>query len=290
LESSSYLQAVTGANLAVSRRGEGIPLVWGHSLVGNRRVDDRSGLFDWDRIGEHATVVRYDARGHGKSEGSDDPRYYRWQQLARDMLDVAGSAASAVGAVQNPDRVAGLILTLPPTAWDTRPRQAGIYRRMSWISGLLGATPYRLLGRLPAPVSDDGRSRLALYTIKSLGRANPRYVQATLRGAAQSDLPDTAALQELQVPTLILAWEDDTAHPVSTAEALAESLPQVHALHVASPHESPGWTEAICDFVDAVRRRGNRGKRPGGKRPGGKRSGGKRPGGKRPRRRQVAAA
>ena len=145
-----------------------------------------------------------------------------------------------------------LPLVLPPTAWDTRPRQAAIYRRMSWISGLFGAGPYRMLDWLPIPVRDDGRSRLALYTAKGLARANPLHVQAALRGAALSDMPDRAKLAKLKVPTLILAWENDMAHPVSTAEALAESLPDVRKLDVISPHDQPDWTRLVCEFLQEL--------------------------------------
>ena len=93
------------------------------------------------------------------------------------------------------------------------------------------------------------RSRLALYTAKGLARANPLHVQAALRGAALSDMPDRGVLEQLQVPTLILAWEGDMAHPVSTAEALAESLPDVHKLDIISPHEQLDWTRLVYEFL-----------------------------------------
>lgn len=263
-----YMQQFDDVELAVRQVGEGMPLVWGHSLMGSMRVDDLAGLFDWDALALHTRLVRYDARGHGCSGGSYDPQDYRWPHLARDMLALGEDSARASGcdryilggvsmgaataleaAAQQPERVAGLILVLPPTAWETRPRQSAIYRRLSWVSGLLGAAPYRLLDWLPIPVRDDGRSRLALYTAKGLARANPLHVQAALRGAALSDMPDRSRLEKLQVPTLILAWEDDMAHPVSTAQALAETLPDVRGLDVVSPREQPDWTRLVSEFV-----------------------------------------
>ena len=54
------------------------------------------------------------------------------------------------------------------------------------------------------------------------------------------------------MPTLILAWEDDMAHPVSTAEALAESLPEVRRLDIISPHDQPDWTRTICGFLQEI--------------------------------------
>jgi pimeloyl-ACP methyl ester carboxylesterase len=145
--------------------------------------------------------------------------------------------------------VAGLVLALPPTAWDTRPRQAAIYRRLSWVSGIFGAAPYRLLDFLPIPVREDGRSRLGLHTARGLAMANPLQVQAALRGAALSDMPDLKTLKKLSVPTLILAWTDDMAHPVSTAETLAEMLPDVRELVVCNPVDVSDWLPAIRNFL-----------------------------------------
>jgi pimeloyl-ACP methyl ester carboxylesterase len=169
-----------------------------------------------------------------------------------------GAATALQAAVSQPDRVAGLVLVLPPTAWETRPRQASIYRRMSWVSGLLGAAPYRMLDWLPVPVRNDGRSRLALSTARGLARANPLHVQAALRGAALSDLPEKSILSRLEVPTLILAWEDDRAHPLSTAQALAETLPEVQSLVVSDPVDIAEWVPALNQFLRGVLAAGNR--------------------------------
>jgi 3-oxoadipate enol-lactonase len=215
--------------------------------------------------------VRYDARGHGNSDGSYDPRDYRWENMAVDMLAVGASACEAEGysrcilggismgagtallaAVQQPRKVAGLVLVLPPTAWETRPRQSAIYRRLAWISGLFGAAPYRLLDALPIPVRQDGRSQLALHTARGLASANPLHVQAALGGAARSDMPEQDVLRTLRVPTLILAWKDDVAHPVSTATTLAEVLPNVRALVICDPADTREWESALLGFVKAV--------------------------------------
>jgi pimeloyl-ACP methyl ester carboxylesterase len=275
------LQRFGDTRLAVHRMGEGVPLVWGHSLMGSMWVEDLTGLFDWGRVARRVHLVRYDARGHGGSEGGEAPDDYTWERMAGDMLNVADWAAAGTGArqvilggismgaataleaaVQRPDQVAGLVLALPPTAWETRPRQAAIYRRMSWFSGLLGAAPYRLLDWLPSPVRDDGLSRLAMATVKGLAKSDPRTVQSVLQGAAASDMPARSVLRELRVPTLILAWTDDRAHPVSTARALADHLPDVRGFDIASPREPPDWSRQICEFVDGLRIRPHpRGKR-----------------------------
>jgi pimeloyl-ACP methyl ester carboxylesterase len=271
VSSRSYLQRFGDVELAVRSRGEGMPFVWGHSLMGSMRVEDRAALWDWSGIERYAQVVRYDARGHGNSDGSYRRDDYRWDRMAADMLAVADSFIAASGskrcllggismgagtaleaAFQQPERVAGLVLALPPTAWRTRPRQAAIYRRLAWVSGLFGAAPYRLFDLLPIPVREDGRNQLALHTAKGLAQANPLHVQAALGGAALSDMPEPGQLRELDIPTLILAWEDDAAHPVSTAEVLADTLPDVRGMVLCHPGDLGEWRSALVAFVKGV--------------------------------------
>jgi pimeloyl-ACP methyl ester carboxylesterase len=291
--SRSYLQRFGDVELAVRSRGEGMPFVWGHSLMGSMRVEDRAALWDWSCIERHVQVVRYDARGHGNSDGSYRREDYRWEQMAADMLAVAdayidssdvtrcllggismGAGTALEAAFQRPERVAGLVLALPPTAWGTRPRQAAIYRRLAWVSGLFGAAPYRLLDLLPIPVREDGRNQLALHTAKGLAQANPLHVQAALGGAALSDMPGPDELGGLDVPTLILAWEDDAAHPVATAEALADILPDVRGMVLCHPGDIGAWESELVSFVkDIAGKPPVRGSRAGGRRSARRRKG-----------------
>ncbi|MEZ5570710.1 MAG: alpha/beta hydrolase [Halioglobus sp.] len=271
MKNHSYLQCFGDVELAVRSRGKGVPFVWGHSLMGSMRVEDRAGLWDWSGIERYTQVVRYDARGHGNSDGSYKKEDYQWGRMAEDMLAVArwfavsgghkrcilggismGAATALEAATQQPDQVAGLVLVLPPTAWNTRPRQSAIYRRLARVSGFFGAAPYRLLDLLPIPMREDGRSQLTLHTMKGLAKANPLHVQAALGGAAQSDMPDPDILRQLQIPTLILAWEDDMAHPVSTAMELSDSLPDVRGLVICHPGDIREWETAMVKFVKQI--------------------------------------
>jgi len=280
----SYLQRFGDVELAVRRQGKGLPFVWGHSLMGSMQVDDKAALWNWNGVERYASVVRYDARGHGNSDGSYKQEDYRWERMAADMLAVAhssvankrekhyllggismGAATALEAAVQQPEQVAGLVLVLPPTAWKTRPRQSAIYRRMAWVSGLFGAAPYRLFDLLPIPMRDDGRNQLALHTMKGLALANPLHVQAALGGAAKSDMPSPEQLEQLRIPTLILAWEDDTAHPVSSATNLANTLPNVHDLVLCHPSDTSDWEAAMVDFAKHIAGQGKARRRPAGK-------------------------
>lgn len=72
---------------------------------------------------------------------------------------------------------------------------------------------------------------------------------SVLRGAASSDLPTPEQIAAIRVPTLVLAWDSDPSHPVSTAERLHEVIPN-SALHVArTPAELATWGERTAGFL-----------------------------------------
>ena len=72
---------------------------------------------------------------------------------------------------------------------------------------------------------------------------------SVLRGAAMSDLPPAGALAALPHPALILAWDTDPGHPISSAEYLADTLPDAQ-LHIATEADDVRtWTGRIEKFL-----------------------------------------
>jgi len=70
-----------------------------------------------------------------------------------------------------------------------------------------------------------------------------------LRGAAASDLPAPDEIATIDRPALILAWDGDPGHPVSTAERLAGLLPRAE-LHVATRlRDVLNWPTQVADFL-----------------------------------------
>lgn len=64
----------------------------------------------------------------------------------------------------------------------------------------------------------------------------------------QSDLPEPAKLAALSHPTLILAWDIDPLHSVSTAERLAQLIPD-STMHIpGSVDDVKTWTQRTADF------------------------------------------
>jgi pimeloyl-ACP methyl ester carboxylesterase len=263
---------VRGVDLAVSESGAGRPFLFGHGLLGSMAQEDAAALLDWTEIAGAARLVRYDARGHGTSEATLDPADYAWPELAQDLLalvDACGAERAVLGglsmgcatalhaAVASPHRVDGLVLVAPPTAWRTRPRQARIYRFLAALIERVGLRPFRwvsTLGRFaPAPAH---LAELQRSVIDHLRRADRRAVVAALRGAARSDLPAPEALRRIEAPALLLAWRGDPAHPLSTAERLAEILPGADLRVAATLDEVRAWSPSIRDFLADLRRSG----------------------------------
>lgn len=268
-ERSTSMEVGDGGKLAVSIRGKGKPLIWGHGLQCSMRADETWGILDWSRIEHSARVIRYDARAHGASSGSADPDVCQWENLAVDMRRVAerfargdfvlggasmGCATALWAAVQNPHRVAGLVLVIPPTGWELRARQARSYRLMSGVIRVAGKLPFRLLRRvLPERPGRNPISAVAREVLYEISERDTTDVVTAFEGAARSDLPTLEQCAALKVPALILAWPGDPVHPVSVARKLAEAMPHA-TLHVVE-HEGDvrHWSALIGEFVASLR-------------------------------------
>lgn len=257
---------VRGVDLAVRESGAGRAFVWGHGLLSSMAQEDATGVFDWSGTAAVARLVRYDARGHGRSRGSADPDDYRWPALAADMLGVAdavgagravlggasmGAASALHAAVASPDRVEGLVLVIPPTAWATRPRQARLYRVGTRVVETVGLRPLAVVMRALPPVGPLGRdlARVRDAMLSELAGADARLVARVLRGAAASDLPPLGELARLEVPTLVLAWRGDPGHPVATADELGRALPGAAVHRARTPGEVRDWPGLVRAFL-----------------------------------------
>ncbi|MET0146761.1 MAG: alpha/beta hydrolase [Ilumatobacteraceae bacterium] len=258
---------VPGATLAVDDPGgEGVPFVWAHGLTWSRRQEDAAALFSWASI-DGLRVIRYDARGHGESDGDPDPASYEWPRLATDLLAVMdatgvehgviggasmGCATALLAALAAPGRVDRLVLAIPPTAWETRPAQRDKYLAGAHIIEKAGIADLvqrmREQQALVGAFGTDGRRRLD-SDLEFLLAADATRLPAIMRGAAASDLPPLDVLATIDRPALVLAWSGDDGHPVSSAERLAAAMPRAE-LSVASDLGAIGWwPDLVREFV-----------------------------------------
>lgn len=256
--------SVRGARLAVRRRGSGRVFLWGHGLTSSAEQEDRAGLRLWDELREGWEVVRVDARGHGASSTGLDPFAYRWSELAADELALVsalgherfvaggasmGAATALHAAVAAPERVEALVLMIPPTAWATRAAQGFKYvaaaelvesqGKDALVAAEAAQPPIPIFAGLFDP-AEMARARYAAY--------DERVLAAVLRGAAASDFPAPASVAALRQPTLLLAWEGDAGHPLSTAQRLAELLPHATLAIARSLRDLGAWPRLVAEF------------------------------------------
>jgi pimeloyl-ACP methyl ester carboxylesterase len=254
---------VRGVDLSVTDTGAGPAFLWGHGFGSSVSVE-AGYMIDWDRLAARHRIVRWDARGHGRSGGTDDPADYRWADLGRDLVALAdaigvdrfvaggvsmGAATALHAAVQAPERIAGLVLVLPPTAYETRAAQAEEYTNGADLVEEGGVDAY-MEHQQAQPIPEIVGPIAELYHVTPDVAVD--LLPAVLRGAGASDLPPPEQLSTITAPTLVLAWTTDPGHPLSTAELLAERLPDVE-LSVARELSAMGtWTDQVERFLDRL--------------------------------------
>lgn len=252
---------VGGARLAVRRAGAGRPFLWAHGLTSSMVREDEARLFDWSPLHADHEVVRYDARGHGRSGHAGGEADYGWDALAGDLFGVAdacgldvftaggasmGAATTVHAAVSQPERIEAMVLVIPPTAWASRPAQRSIYEGSAALvegAGIEGLMEAR--AALPPPLIFAGHPEL----LGSPPDVTAEVLPTVLRGAAVTDLPPLEVLATLDQPTLVLAWEGDPGHPVSTATALADALVRAELSVAPTLAEVTHWPGLVAAFL-----------------------------------------
>ncbi len=259
---------VRGVELAYSTTGDGVPFIYGHGLSQSRAGDDRMGLVQWPALEAPVRLIRYDARGHGHSGSTPEREGYSWAELALDQLDfadglgvgryIAGGASMGCGtalhaAVMAPERVTALVLLIPPTAWETRQGQSAMWDKVAGIIEAKGVE--RVIegsAKLPPPDPFAGSTRWRDIDAENMRSWDPARLARVFRGSTVADLPPRSAVATIEVPTLILAWTGDAAHPTTTAEELSELISTSELSVATTAEELARWTDQIGSFVTSV--------------------------------------
>lgn len=250
-----------GVRLRYTIEGSGPLTVWGHGLSSDRWAMENDGVLDLAPVVDSGrTLVRLDWRGHGDSGGGGDPEQYSWASLGADLLALIdqlspnapvdaigcsmGTGAILHAAVTAPDRFRTIVLTAPPTAWDTRAAQVETYLALAEAAEQKGRAVIERLFAMQPVAGPLGE--LDLPPRVSIDEAR---LPAVLRGAALSDLPDPDRLVRLRMPTQILSWADDPGHPVSTGQRLHELIAGSRCAVAAALADVRGWGGTIAEFL-----------------------------------------
>lgn len=253
-------------SLSVDRGGSGQPFIWGHGLASSMDLEGELLGFDWPSIAAHNKVIRYDARGHGRSTLTPKLSDYSWQRLAEDQLAladaldvttyIAGGASMGAGtalhaAVAAPSRITGLVLVIPPTAWETRDAQRALYLERADRTAAGNIEQVIEASRRippPDPFGSEWHDRME----RNMRTANHQQMAHLLRGAATADFPKRDEVRNIAAPTLILAWSGDAGHPVSSAEALHHLIPSSELAIATSAHDVATWSSRIVEFLGSL--------------------------------------
>jgi 3-oxoadipate enol-lactonase len=211
-------------------------------------------------LAQRFRVLRYDTRGHGRSDAPDGP--YSMDRLGRDVLELLDalhierahfcglSLGGFVGqwlGVHAPDRIERLILSNtspylgPPDQWDHLIDSIGAGQDGAQLAGMfIGNWFPRPMIEARLPVVD--RFRQMVLATPAHGLAG---CFAAIRDA---DLRRTIAL--VRSPTLVIAGQHDTVTLASHGETIAATIPDARLLVLPAVHLSN--IEHPARFVDEV--------------------------------------
>jgi 3-oxoadipate enol-lactonase len=208
-------------------------------------------------------LLRYDSRGHGRSEVAPGP--YTIERLGRDalaLLDALGlqrvafcglSKGGMVGqwlGANAPDRVEKLVLCNTsahigsPEVWNQRIETVQAMGMGAIVPGVIDrwfTQPFR-----ESAPEEVAKVRAMLESTDPEG-----YVACC---AAVRDMDLRGAIRGIRVPTLVIAGYHDVPTPPEHARLIAESIPgaqmvTLDAAHLSNVEAQADFTKAVLDFL-----------------------------------------
>jgi pimeloyl-ACP methyl ester carboxylesterase len=252
--------------LHVETEGDGPVLVLAHGFAGSARNFGPQARALRTRF----RVVRYDARGHARSEAPDDPSAYTPETFASDLGRVIDSTTAVVGglsmgastalrfALAHPDRVRALVLAAFPAGASAAKgiaAQATAFADAIERDGLEAAGERFAWG--PTSGLDPGAARLVR---QGFLEHKPHGLVHTLRGvlANLSSVGELVPrLRALDLPALVIVGERDRAL-LEPSRALADALPAARLVvvpgagHVVNLEQAAAVNAAVEGFLGGL--------------------------------------
>lgn len=230
--------------LAYEIYGEsGVPCVLTHGILLDSLMNRDLAL---RFAAEGYQVALLDLLGHGRSSRPTDPKEYRTEFFADQVLALLdhlgwekallggvslGCITSLTAAVRHPERVLGLYLEMPVMEWSA-PWAAVILAPMLAITrfGRPLYTPFaRWLSQRRRPAFGPAAS--AMNALSN----NPKTITAILHGTLVGPIvPTVAARRALTMPALVIGHVGDKLHHNLDAAGLARQLPNARLLDARS--------------------------------------------------------
>src|SRR5690242_15456392 len=208
-------------------------------------------------------VVRYDRRGHGKSQVADGP--YSIERFGKDVLAIlddlniekthwcglsmGGMVGQWLGA-NAPERLGKIILANTTCYY---PDPANWLNRIKLVrdGGIAAVADTVIAAWLTADFRE--REPQVAARLKAMLLATPveGYIACC---EALSTLDQRALLPKITSPTLVIAGRHDTSTPVAAAEMIRSSIPGasmtlLDAAHISNVEQPHAFTEALIGFL-----------------------------------------
>ncbi len=244
--------------LAVDVAGEGVAVVLLHGLTATRRYVVM-GSRSLERSGHR--VVAYDARGHGASEPAPTPQAYGYEDLAGDLssvldraqVDRAVVAGASMGAhtalrfaLDNPARVAGLVVITPGYDPEARGDEQGLARWDALSDGLREGGVEGFVAAYGEPAVPERWRNTVLEAIRQrlAAHEHPAAVADALRAVPRSrPFVALGELERIEAPAIVVASRDeaDPGHPYALAETYAGAIPGARLVSEQPGHAPLAW-------------------------------------------------
>ena len=253
---------MTLPRLHVEAAGDGPTVVLAHGFAGSARNfgPQARGLRDRFR------VVRYDARGHARSEAPDDPAAYTPDTFADDLGRVfdgpavvgglsMGAASALHFALAHPERVHGLVLSAYPAGRDSG---YGMSAHALQLADAIEQDGLEAAGARFVWGPESGLDATAARLVRQgFLEHTPHGLIHTLRGVlARLPTIDELAprLRELEMPALVVVGERDQGSLV-TCQRLVDELNHstLHVIgdagHVVNLHQPEAFNSVLREFL-----------------------------------------
>ncbi|MHB1313621.1 MAG: alpha/beta fold hydrolase [Gemmatimonadaceae bacterium] len=266
----STTAAVNGTRLFYEAAGRGSVVVLLHAGNLDRRQWDPQFL----ALAQNHRVIRYDARGYGRSGRADTP-FRADEDLYALLLALHVSRASLVGsslggrvaidfALAHPSMVDRLVLAAPGlSGWqfargDTSSFAEGRVARARGDSA--GIAIAWLKQDFMRPAME--RPELAAH-LREMAGGNGRFWMDVLRQRGEADRQgDPPALHRTRLipaPTLLVVGSRDTPDIMAIADTLGASMPHLRRVsfegagHMVNLEQADRFTKLVLDFLDPDR-------------------------------------
>ena len=244
--------------------GPGVPLVLGHGFLMDSEMFQPQVL----GLGTRHRIIRWDQRGHGRTESSPEPFTY-WDSAEDlvgllDRLDVDRAVIGGMSqggfialrfALSHPERTAGLIF-IDTQSGKEDPEKTAQYDMMHdvWV----GSGPNdQLLEMVAAIIIGNQRPESSAWIARWQAR-DPASLTPIYRVLIERD-DITQRLQEIRAPAIVIHGTDDVAIDISLAERVCANLPACRGLiriegagHSSNVTHPEPVNRAIGEFLDSL--------------------------------------